>query len=32
MAINPPLNAQNEPLRITGEHFIFRRDEIIFSV
>ena len=32
MAVNPPLALNNWPLRMDGEHFIFKRDNITFEI
>ena len=32
MAINPPVDYNNEPLRVFGEHFILQRPNIEFEI
>lgn len=32
MALNPPLSASGDPLRVTGEHFIIQRNGVEFEV
>ena len=32
MAVNPPLALNNWPLRMDGEHFIFKREDIAFEI
>jgi len=32
MAVNPPLALNNWPLRMEGEHFIFKREGLSFEV
>lgn len=32
MALNPPLNASGDPLRVQGEHFILNRTGVEFHI